>query len=494
MDYPLSQRISAVLSLAPDARAIEYEGEWSTWGQLGDLAHAVQGLVARHGGGAGAQVGVLLRNRPAYVATVLGVLLAEGTVVVINPSRGDDRIIADITALALPVVIGDADDIATFTTPSHGSTVIEIAGLTDAPAVTPGAGTAAAGRAGVAVRMLTSGTTGPPKRIDLTYEMLARSVIGVDASAAPTEPRRGVAIVNAPLVHIGGVYRVLQCVTEARSFVLLPRFELDRWTDAVRTHRPKAVSLVPAALRMVLHSDLTRDDLSSIVAVTSGTAPLSADDADAFTTKYGIPVLTSYAATEFGGGVAGWTLADHRRFWSQKRGSVGRASLGARLRVVGDDGVQKDAGESGLLEVKPGQLGPAVDWIRTTDIARIDEDGFLWILGRADQAIIRGGFKVMPDDVRAALESHPSVEGAAVVGRADDRLGETPVAMVELREEVSAADLVDFLRTRLARYEIPTDIAIVDVIPRTPSGKADLSAVRRHFADDVPASRGADGA
>ena len=235
-------------------------------------------------------------------------------------------------------------------------------------------------------------------------------------------------------MHIGGVFRVLQCVCEARPFALLDRFELDRWADAVRRHRPRAVSLVPAALRMVLHSDLTRDDLASIRAVTSGTAPLSAEDADAFTEKFGIPVLTSYAATEFGGGVAGWTLADYQKYWHVKRGSVGRASLGAQLRVVDDDGTPLGPGEAGLLEVKPGQLGPSADWMRTTDMARIDADGFLWILGRADQAIIRGGFKVMPDDVRAALEGHPAVRGAAVVGRPDDRLGETPVAMVELRE------------------------------------------------------------
>ncbi len=247
------------------------------------------------------------------------------------------------------------------------------------------------------------------------------------------------------------------------------------------------MSLVPAALRMVLHSDLTREDLASIRAVTSGTAPLSAEDADAFTAKFGIPVLTSYAATEFGGGVAGWTLADYQKYWQDKRGSVGRASLGAQLRVVDDDGAPLGPDQAGLLEVKPGQLGPSAEWMRTTDMARIDADGFLWILGRADQAIIRGGFKVMPDDVRAALESHPAVRGAAVVGRPDDRLGETPVAMVELRDaaSVDAAALVEFLRARLARYEIPTDIAIVDQIPRTPSGKADLGAVREFFSHPV---------
>ena len=289
------------------------------------------------------------------------------------------------------------------------------------------------------------------------------------------------------MVHIGGVFRVLQCICEARPFALLDRFELSEWADAVRRHRPRAVSLVPAALRMVLHSDLTREDLASIRAVTSGTAPLSAEDADAFTAKFGIPVLTSYAATEFGGGVAGWTLADYQQYWQDKRGSVGKASLGAQLRVVDDDGAPLGPDQAGLLEVKPGQLGPSAEWMQTTDMARIDADGFLWILGRADQAIIRGGFKVMPDDVRAALEGHPAVRGAAVVGRPDNRLGETPVAMVELRNaaSVDAAALVEFLRARLARYEIPNDIAIVDQIPRTPSGKADLGAVRAFFSHPV---------
>jgi acyl-CoA synthetase (AMP-forming)/AMP-acid ligase II len=480
-DHPLSRRIADVLELRPDAAAIEYDGDWSTWRQVAALAQQIKSLGLEQ-----LQVGILLRNRPAHVAAFLGVLLGGGTVVVINPSRGDDRRRAEIAGLGLPFVVGEPDDLASLV--PVGPALVSIADL-DAPLVATAGGGNDEGRAGVAVRMLTSGTTGPPKRIDLTYDMLARSVIGPepDRSPRPTEPRQGVAIVNAPMVHIGGVFRVLQCVCEARPFALLDRFELNQWADAVRRHRPRAVSLVPAALRMVLHSDLTPDDLAGIRAVTSGTAPLSAEDADEFTAKFGIPVLTSYAATEFGGGVAGWTLADYQKYWHVKRGSVGRPSLGAQIRVVDDDGTPLDPDQIGLLEVKPGQLGPSAEWMRTTDMARIDGDGFLWILGRADQAIIRGGFKVMPDDVRTALEGHPAVRGAAVVGKPDDRLGETPVAMVELRDAASidAGALAEFLRARLARYEIPTDIAIVDQIPRTPSGKADLGAVREFFSHPV---------
>jgi acyl-CoA synthetase (AMP-forming)/AMP-acid ligase II len=485
MTQALSRRITAVLALDPAADAIQYEDQWLSWGQVHAFASSIAALVSEcdeH-----PRVGIMLRNQPVHVATLLGVLMVGGTVVVINPSRGDDRSRADLSALDLPVVIGSPDDLATLLTPSPRTTTVAITDPAQPPAVTAATDRRVdQGRPGVAVWMLTSGTTGPPKRVDLTYDMLARSVIGSDPERAPvpTELRRGVAIVNSPLVHVGGVFRVLLCIAEARPFVLLPRFELDGWARAVREHRPRAVSLVPAALRMVLHSDLTREDLASVRAVTSGTAPLSADDADAFTEKFGIPVLTSYAATEFAGGVAGWTLADHQRHWQDKRGSVGRANPGAQLRVVDHNGQQVPPNEQGLLEVRPAQLGADSDWLHTTDLARIDGDGFLWILGRADQAIIRGGFKVMPDDVRAALESHPAVRGGAVVGRPDPRLGETPVALIELRDDATtdSADVVAFLQTRLARYEIPTEILIVDAIPRTPSGKPDLRAVREHFA------------
>ncbi|MEY8015289.1 class I adenylate-forming enzyme family protein [Mycobacterium servetii] len=484
--HPLSRRIADVLALQPGSRAIEYDGQWLSWGGLGAMAGRVGAGAARRGG----EVGMLLRNRPGHVAALLGVLLGGGTVVVINPTRGDDRTKADIAALGLPLIVGEGADLGALVPP--GTPALPIPVLANGPAGSPPGGAGPVPRNGVAVRMLTSGTTGPPKRIDLSYDMLARSVLGPDPdrAPAPTGVRRGVAIVNSPLVHIGGVFRVLQCVAEARPFVLLERFELNAWAAAVRAHRPRAVSLVPAALRTVLHSGLPRADLASIRAVTCGTAPLSADDADAFTEKYGIPVLTSYAATEFGGGVAGWTLVDHERHWRDKRGSVGRANPGTQLRVVAENGTPVPPGAVGLLEVKPGQLGPSARWMRTTDLARIDADGFLWILGRADQAIIRGGFKVMPDDVRTALEGHPAVAGAAVVGRADARLGETPVAMVELRAPAAAdaTALAEYLRNRLAPYEIPTEIAIVDTIPRTPSGKADLAAIRRFFSVEAAQS------
>jgi acyl-CoA synthetase (AMP-forming)/AMP-acid ligase II len=420
----LSSRVSAVLALDPTANATEFEGRWWTWGDLAAIAAEAAARVPEPG----AEVGVVLANRPDAVARVLGVLQAGGCVVALNPARADQPV-------------------------------------------------ASTSRPGVAVRMLTSGTTGPPRRVDLTYETFERVLVGAkhyeSNQAADLRLRSGVAVVNAPLAHVGGLFRVLQCVADGRSFCLLDRFTVDGWVDAVRRHRPATASLVPTALRMVLEADVDPADLASLRSVVSGTAPLDPDDADAFTRRYGVPVLISYGATEFGGGVAGWNLADHRELWATKRGSVGRAHPGCELRVV-----------DGVLEVRSRQLGTDC-WVRTTDLARLDDDGFLWILGRADQAIIRGGFKVHPEDVRAALERHPAVRGAAVVGREDRRLGAVPVAAVELRDgagPVGADDLLAHAAITLARYELPAEIRVVDVLPRTDSGKADLAAVRALLA------------
>jgi acyl-CoA synthetase (AMP-forming)/AMP-acid ligase II len=479
-DLPqLSQRIAAVLALDASADAFEFEHRWHRWGELSATADAIKPHVSP-----GERVAVLLRNRPPHVGLLLGLLRTGACVVTSNPERGIERVRADLESLAIGTVAGDPTDLDELA-PAVRWLASDTLGAVDIAGYAP----AGEQRSGVAVEMLTSGTTGPPKRVPLTYDTLSRVLDGAKHyernQDAELRLRSGVVIVNSPLVHLGGLFRILQCVNDGRAFCLLERFRVDEWADAVRRHRPRTVSLVPAALRMVLDADLHPTDLASVRSVISGTAPLAPEDADAFQEKYGVPVLISYAATEFGGGVAGWNLGDHERFWATKRGSVGRAHPGCELRVVDPDaGAPLGDDEEGLLEVKTRQLGDEAGWTRTTDLARIDADGFLWILGRADQAIIRGGFKIRPDEVRAALERDPRVQGAAVISRPDARLGAVPVAAVELRPGVSSVAPEDLLREAsnlLARYELPDELRLVDALPRTPAGKVDLAAVRELF-------------
>lgn len=165
MTHPLCRRIADVLDLDVHVPAIQYDGQWFSWGELGRDARHISALVAEHGGGA-PRVGIMLRNRPAHVAALLGVLLAGGTVVVINPSRGDVRTRSDISALQLRVVVGESTDLKRLLAPSPLTTVITLGDLTGGADVIPAidAGEADPGRPGVAVWMLTSGTTGPLRR------------------------------------------------------------------------------------------------------------------------------------------------------------------------------------------------------------------------------------------------------------------------------------------------------------------------------------------
>ena len=215
-------------------------------------------------------------------------------------------------------------------------------------------------------------------------------------------------------------------VRQRRSLVLPARAVHRRRAGSTPSgatgRRPSA--WCPPALRMVLDADLDPADLCAASARSCRAPRRSTPTTPTRSTaKYGIPVLITYAATEFGGGVAGWNLARPRAVLGgqarQRRPGPRRVrAAGRRPRRPG----ARPPTQEGLLEVKAAPARRRTGgWIRTTDLARIDADGFLWILGRADQAIIRGGFKVLPDDVRVALERDPRVRGAAV-----DRRGRPP--------------------------------------------------------------------
>ena len=473
-------RLAELLGEAPaDAEAVEFGESWWTWGMIQATARGLDGLLTRLGLGAAARVGVVLENRPEQVAAVVGLLATGRCVVTLSPLMPADRLAADIARCELPVVIASPAMLGRNGVPEAivtAGAAVELAA--------DGAGRVAAGEVpldpavlpGVAIEMLTSGTTGPPKRVRLRDEQLDQALL---SGGGPLKPgvllRTGISIAATPMVHIGGMWAVVASLYAGRRVVLMPRFQLGPWVSAVERHRPKAAGLVPAALRTVLDADVPADKLSSLTVVTSGTTYCPPELADAFRDKYGIAVLMTYGATEFTGAIAMWTLPMHRKWWEAKRGSAGRAVRGVSMRVVDEAGRPVGPDKSGYLEVRTAQspLGAGA-WVRTSDLARIDEDGFLFIVGRADDAIVRGGFKVQPEQVRNALERHPAVAEAAVVALPDDRLGQVPAAAVELRPGApppDAAELIAACREVLTPYEVPVHVAILDALPRTPSSK-----------------------
>ncbi|OBG40396.1 class I adenylate-forming enzyme family protein [Mycobacterium sp. E3198] len=494
MSQQLADRIRAVLSLDPRAPAIEFQGRWVDWQVLSDIAAGVQNCLKSADLGQGSPVGLVLRNEPAMVGAMLGVLLTGGCVVTINPSQGDAGLCADVRDLRLPAVVAVQTDWerSGVVDAAAGSLGVRVSnapfGVTAVDGLErPGPGPFRPPADGVAVEMLTSGTTGPPKRIPLSYSSFEHTVAAAGAHYrvssghdAQLRLRSGVAIVSSPLVHMSGLFRTLLNICEGRKIALLERFRVPDFVDLLLRHRPKAVSLVPSAMAMVLDAGVDPEAFSSVEVVTSGTAHLPVDVQTQFECRYGVAVLPSYGATEFAGGVAGWNLALHRQWATAKRGSVGRPQSGREIRVMSlEDDTEMPAGEQGRIEVRT----TGGDWVRTTDLGRVDADGFVFIDGRIDDVIIRGGFKVNPDEIVGVLRSHPAVRDAGVTGLPDERLGQVPVTAVELADGARATpeDLLAYVRERVSRYYVPARLIVVEELPRTPSLKVSQPALRELF-------------
>ena len=495
----ISEKLRGVMSIEPSAGAIEFDGRWFTWGDLEKSIGRIESLLDSIDLPRDGRVAVLLRNRPGQLAAAIAVLATNRCLVTLNPLLPDDRLFGDIADLGMPVVIGETAELErpgmTQALDRSGAAFISVDPLLDGAQFAPGRVKPRDGigrlSTGVAIEMLTSGTTGSPKRVPLTRSAFDASFAGVASYQkgrdAKDSPRlsSGVQIIVNPITHIGGLFVIVSGLMSGRRICLLERFTVDGWSDAIARHRPKVVSGVPAALKMVLDADVPKERLASLTAITSGTAPLDPKVIDAFLERYGIPILPNYGATEFAGAVAGWTLADFAKCWPQKRGSTGRIHSNMQARIVdAETGEPKAPGEVGILELKGVQLGDRTDWLRTTDLAVLDADNFLFIRGRADNAIIRGGFKVHAEEVVHILEQHPAVREAVVLGLTDDRLGQVPAAAIILREgfgEFTAAELTSFAKSRLLPYQVPARFLFVKEVPRIASLKPALVQIAALF-------------
>jgi len=497
----ITEKLRVIMAIDPSRAEIDFGGVDYTWGQIAQAVKAIEAALDEIALPREARVGVMLRNRPGHIAAFLAVLSTDRSLVTLNPILPDDKLKSDIESLGLPVIVGDAGDLArpgvADGLAKAGAAVIEIGARFEGVRWLPGYERPRPDleiklSEGVAIEMLTSGTTGTPKRVPLSRDAFDASFAGFtryergrEFADAPTL-RSGVTMVANPLTHIGGIYGCIGALMAGRKIALLERFTVEAWVGAVKRNKPKVAPGVPSALKMILEAKVPKEDLASLSALISGTAPLDPAVVDQFLERYDIPILGNYGATEFAGAIAGWTIDDFRANWSAKRGSVGRVHGNMEARVVeAETGVVLDAGQEGILELKGEQLGNGGAWLRTTDRAVLDEDKFLFIKGRSDNAIIRGGFKVHPDDVARALHEHPAVREAAVIGVADDRLGAVPAAAIILRDGATApseAELSAYLKTKLLPYQVPAHYRFVDDFPRTPSMKPSAPGLLALFA------------
>ncbi|WP_193044228.1 class I adenylate-forming enzyme family protein [Mycolicibacterium baixiangningiae] len=458
---------------------IEFEGRWHSGDDVTGYAAAVDAALREAGVDARAPIGLVVRNRLPHAAAIAGSLAGGRWVSMIYSFQSPEAIARDVERVRPAGVVADAQDwtepvIAATARCGVGGVAISAQG---ARVVTPGRGAPGPSSPSAGLSILTSGTTGPPKRQPIGEAVLERTVFSVTGGlfASPDDPPE---LAYWPFGGIG-VCQLIAGFATGKRLVLLERFSVDDWVRVVRTHKIPRAGVQPAVVRMLLDADVPAEALTSLQFLTSASGPLDPATRDEFEQRYRVPIRLAYGATEFAGSVCAWTPGMVEEFGDSKRDSVGRPLPDTQVRIVDPvTGAEVPPGEQGVLEARIAVLSP--DWIRTTDIASVDGDGFVTLHGRADGAIIRGGFKILPETVRRVLLTHPGVRDACVVGVPDDRLGQVPFAAVEpaRRQPVPGSEeLREWVRAALPVHHVPVAVVTVDELPRTPSLKVRLPDV-----------------
>jgi long-chain acyl-CoA synthetase len=485
----LDAMAAQALDREPSAPALDFDGRTFSWGEMNAVATRVRACLAASGIGTRQPIGFVPRNRPSAVATLLA-LVAEGrTIQMIYAFQANAALAKNIQRLRPALVIGATEDLQGEVAATLANEGIAAIALSEMDAVAlPGLDRThiAAGPSDPAtaeIQILTSGTTGTPKQQPFSYDLFYRHVSMTSTASGLALSQVVPTLLMFPLGNIAGMYTVLPTMLAGRPAQLLDRFTIEGWHSWVVQYRPQHGGLPPAGIQMLLDKNYPREDFASIRYMSTGAAPLDPTVQRAFEERYDIPILLSYGATEFGGPVVAMTPALHVEWGVAKLGSVGRVMPGASIRVVDPEtGREMPSGEEGLLEVISPRIGP--DWIRTTDIAVIDADGFMFHRGRSDGAIVRGGFKILPETIERALLLHPTIGVAAVVGHRHHRLGQVPAAAVQAKAGMTipaVPELEAHLRQHVFSTQIPALWKVVDEMPRTPSMKIDRPGVMRLF-------------
>jgi long-chain acyl-CoA synthetase len=339
-----------------------------------------------------------------------------------------------------------------------------------------------------AVLIYTSGTTGKPKGAELThFQLYMNCTIAGQLFGARSDD---VTLAVLPFFHVFGLSSVINVsVRYGGCLSIVPRFAPADVLDVLERDRCTVIGGVPTMLHALAQQDIAGRDLSALRVAVSGGASLPEDIMRTFEGMYGIEVLEGYGMSETASSCSFNRPGDRRVL------SIGKPLWGVTMRVGDASDRPLPPGRENVGEilirghnVMKGYLGrPEATaealrggWLHSGDLGYVDSDGFFFIVDRAKDLVIRGGYNVYPREIEEVLYAHPSIAEAAVIGKPDERLGEEVVAVVALRPgcELGAQDVIAYCRERLAAYKYPREIRFVGELPKGPSGKILKSALR----------------
>jgi len=470
----------------PDHVALRLDDMEVSYGLLDEGSARLAAVLADRGLKPGDRVGIMLPNVPYFGVCYYGVLRAGGVVVPMNvllKRREVAFYLGDSGAGLMFAWEGFADDANAGAQEAGAECIVVKPGEFEKllAGVEPRREVVDRAPDDTAVILYTSGTTGTPKGAELTHANLktnceiTRDMFGIGGDV--------VTLGALPLFHsFGQTCGMNATLAAGGTLSLIPRFDPGKALEIIERDRVNLFQGVPTMYSALLHHEgHEKFDTATLELCVSGGSAMPVELMRSFEDAFGCKILEGYGLSE-SSPVASFNRPDRER----KPGSIGIPIEGVEMKVVDDDGNEVPQGEVGEIVIrghnvmkgywnKPDETGDTLidGWLHTGDIAKIDEDGYFFIVDRKKDLIIRGGYNVYPREIEEVLYEHPAVREAAVIGVKDDNLGEEVGAAVALKdgEEASAQELRDFVKEQVAAYKYPRRVWFVDDLPKGPTGK-----------------------
>ena len=474
---------------APDAPAVADDNTSLNNIQFFDAVRRASSAMRAYGVSAGDVVAIMLPNQASFVVALFAAWRLGAAATPISPTLVPAEVIYQIEDAAAKILVVEKP--LEFDAPVRA--VLSTSELTSRPAaadVEP----AEHHDDALALLIYTSGTTGRPKGVMLDHANLnAMCRMTIDALTLTSDDH---SLLILPLFHVNGIVAgTLSPLVAGGRATIAGRFSPKVFFDRIEQTRATYFSAVPTIYTML--SDLPAEvqpDTSSVRFAICGAAPASVELLTKFETRYGIPLIEGYGLSE---GSCASTL--NPLVGMRKAGTVGLPLPGQTIRIVGTDNMDVPHGEAGEVLVqgpnvmrgylnRPEETAKTLvaGWLHTGDVGRFDEDGYLMLVDRAKDMIIRGGENIYPKEIETVAYQLPQIAEAAVIGRAHPVYGEEPVLFVSpcSGADISTDRISEHLRASLSKFKLPVEITILDDLPKNPVGKIDKPKLRKSIAEN----------